>query len=101
MKKAQRHEACSTKKPPSTGPSAVVIEVAPDHVPIACPRLSPLKYVLMIARLPGTSNAPPTPCTARATISCPGLGANPHHTEAAVKSNIPALKTRLRPNWSP
>src|SRR5207244_1371410 len=61
MKKTQRQEACSTSQPPSTGPTAVVIAVKPDHVPIAWPRLCSSKDVLMIARLPGTSSAAPTP----------------------------------------
>jgi hypothetical protein len=36
-------------------------------VPIARPRSSSGNSVLMIARLPGTSSAPPTPWIARAT----------------------------------
>src|ERR1700679_1596069 len=35
MKKTQRQEACSTSQPPRTGPTAVVIAVKPDHIPIA------------------------------------------------------------------
>ena len=45
-----------------------VIAVKADHVPIAFPRLASSKEALMMARLPGTSNAPPMPCAARATI---------------------------------
>ncbi len=61
MKNAHRQEACSTSQPPRTGPTAVVIAVKPDHVPIAWPRLFSSKDLLMIARLPGTSSAAPTP----------------------------------------
>src|SRR5205807_9710391 len=61
IKNTHRHEACCTSQPPRTGPIAVVIAVKPDHVPIACPRLFSSKAVLIIARLPGTSNAAPTP----------------------------------------
>src|SRR6202012_1106761 len=32
-KNAHRQEACSTSQPPSTGPTAAVIAVKPDHVP--------------------------------------------------------------------
>ena len=60
-KNTHRQEACSTSQPPSTGPMAVVIAVKPDHVPIAAPRLFSSKDVLIIARLPGTSRAAPTP----------------------------------------
>src|SRR5713226_7087763 len=61
MKNTHRHEACSTSQPPRTGPMAVVIAVNPDHVPIAWPRLFSSKDVLIMDRLPGTSNAAPTP----------------------------------------
>ncbi len=47
--------------PPSTGPSAVVIAVKPDQVPMARPRAFSSKDALMIVRLPGTSSAAPTP----------------------------------------
>src|SRR5215470_3556543 len=46
MKKTQCHEACSINHPPSTGPSAVVIAVKPDQVPIARPRDSSSKNAL-------------------------------------------------------
>ena len=55
--------------PPRSGPKAVVIAVKPDQVPIAQPRVASSKQALIIARLPGTSNAAPIPCTQRAKIS--------------------------------
>ena len=69
MKNAQRHEACSMSQPPSTGPSAMVIAVKPDQVPIARPREASSKDALMIARLPGTISAAPIPWTERANTS--------------------------------
>ncbi len=69
MKNAQRQEACSTSQPPRTGPTAVVIAVNPDHVPMAWPRLFSSKDVLIIARLPGTRSAAPTPCMLLAMIN--------------------------------
>ena len=39
----------------------VVSALNDDHVPIAMPRRLALKFAEMIARLPGTINAPPTP----------------------------------------
>ena len=97
MKKTARQETVCTSQPPRTGPNAEVMVVKPDHVPIACPRWSSSNEALMMARLPGTRSAPPTPCTARATTSCVTLGASPHHTEASVKSATPAAKMRRRP----
>ena len=38
MKNTHLHEPCSMNHPPSTGPIAAVIDVNPDHVPIARPR---------------------------------------------------------------
>src|SRR5438876_12085188 len=34
MKNAHRQEPCSIRKPPRRGPTAAVIDVKPDHVPI-------------------------------------------------------------------
>jgi len=62
-------EWLSTSHPPNTGPKAAVIAVKPDQVPMARPRWSSLNEALIMARLPGTSSAPPTPCTARAMMS--------------------------------
>ncbi len=69
MKKIQRQERFSISHPPSTGPSAAVIAVKPDHVPMARPRSAGGNDALMSARLPGTSSAAPTPCRARAATS--------------------------------
>src|SRR5258707_12932119 len=60
-KKTQRQEAYWTNTPPSTGPTTEVIAEKPDQVPIARPRCSSLNEALIIARLPGTSRAPPIP----------------------------------------
>src|SRR5207253_11486562 len=101
MKNTHLHDPCSTNHPPSTGPMAAVIEVNPDHVPIARPRSFSEKLALIRARLPGTSSAPPIPWNPLATIRCRILGASPHHAEAAVKSTTPAAKILRRPYRSP
>src|SRR3984893_19208167 len=80
-KNTQRHEACSITQPPSTGPPAVAIEVKPDHVPTARPRFFSLKEALIIERLPGTRNAAPNPCTARAITSSWIFAARPQPAE--------------------
>ena len=76
-------------------------EENPAQVPIARPRSPSGKLALMIARLLGTSSAPPIPCTARAAISIPAPGAIPQATEAAVKTATPITKILRRPNRSP
>ena len=58
-------------------PGAAVIDVNPDHIPMARPRSCSGKLALINARLPGTSIAAPIPCTALATISSPMSGENP------------------------
>ncbi len=97
MKNAHLQEAFCTSHPPSTGPIAAVMDVKPDHVPIARPRSSAGKFTLINARLPGTSSAPPTPCTPRAITSCHTFGASPHQADAAQNNTTPAAKTVRRP----
>ncbi len=97
IKKTQRQEAYCTNQPPNTGPTAAVIAVKPDHVPMAFPRCLASKDALMMARLPGTRRAPPIPWTARAIISEVVLGESPHHTEATAKITTPMAKMRRLP----
>src|SRR5262245_27179258 len=97
MKNTHRQEACSIRNPPRTGPTAAVMDVKPDHVPIARPRFSRGNDALMMARLPGTSIAAPIPCSPRARINWPILGARPHQIEDAAKRETPAAYIRLRP----
>ena len=60
-KNAARQVTCSISQPPATGPMPDVMALKPDHVPMARPRSAPSNVALMIARLPGTSRAAPTP----------------------------------------
>jgi hypothetical protein len=55
----------------------------------------------MIARLPGTSNAPPIPWIVRAAISWATVEASAQPIDAAANSATPAENTRRRPNRSP
>ena len=54
-----------------------------------------------MARLPGVSSAPATPCSARAATRVSMFGAIPHSREAAANPTTPTRKTRRRPNRSP
>src|SRR5258708_7321741 len=101
MKKIARHETWSMKKPPSSGPATMVIDVKADQVPIALPRSLSGNVALMMARLPGTMSAAPMPCKPRNPIRAAILGASPHATEPAVNTATPIAKMRLRPNRSP
>ena len=49
----------------------------------------------------GTTIAPPAPCTARAAISAPMLGASAAAADATVNSVRPTRNIRRRPKRSP
>ncbi len=51
----------------------------------------------MIDSVAGLITAAPTPCTARAAIRIPALGARPHASEASVKITSPAVNILRRP----
>ena len=101
MKKIQRQPPVSTIAPPISGAAAVAIAEKADQVPIALPRRPGSKQLVMIARLPGTSSAPPTPCRIRAASSMSSDVARPHHKEASANTAVPIANTRRRPNRSP
>ena len=100
-RKAQRHEKWSTRKPPTTGPTAAVMPLNADQVPIARPRSACGKLAPSSARLPGTSSAAPMPCTARAATSWPTPCAAAQAADASVNTAAPTRNTRLRPKRSP
>ncbi len=101
IRKIHRHETASTSQPPSSGPRAVATPPRPDQAPIARARSSRRKLASIIARLPGVSSAPPTPCSRRATISALALGAIAQSSEAAVNQRTPTTKISRRPCRSP
>ena len=74
--------------------------VAPQ-APIARARSrGSVKTLVMIDIATGFSIEPPTPCTARAAISQPSVGARLHASEPAANNESPAWKTRFRPSRS-
>ncbi len=97
MKNTHRQDAASTSQPPANGPIADDMPVNPAQRPTASPRSSCRMAELISARLPGTSNAPPTPCSRRATINAVPPGARPHPSDARVNSTNPRTYTRRRP----
>ena len=101
MRKTNRHDATSTSQPPTNGPIAVATPPSPDQAPIARARSSGANDAWIIARLPGVSSAPPTPCSARAAISSGAVGASPQSSDASANQTTPITKTRRRPYRSP
>ncbi len=98
---AHRQLANCTSHPPTNGPMAEATPPSPDHEPIALPRSSGRNDAWIIARLPGVSSAPPTPCRTRARMSCSGDCASPQAAEAMVNHVTPMTKMRRRPKRSP
>ena len=101
MKKINRHDTAPISHPPRNGPTAAATPPSPDQAPIARDRSSGENDAWMIARLPGVSSAPPTPCRARAAISVAALGATPQASEATANQIAPIMKMRRRPSRSP
>ena len=89
MRNAHRHDAASTSHPPRNGPAAAATPVRPDHAPIARARSSWRIVADSSARLPGTSIAAPTPCSARAAMSAPVVGATPQSSDATSERADP------------
>ena len=101
MKKTSRQDTALISQPPRNGPMAVATPPSPDQAPMALARSSLANDAWMIARLPGTSSAAPAPCTARAAIRNPALGASPHASDAIANQIVPITKTFRRPKASP
>ena len=97
MKNTSRQDTASISHPPRNGPIAVATPPRPDHAPMAAIRSSSANEACRMARLPGVSSAPPTPCRARAAISTPAVGATPHSSDAAANQTMPITNTLRRP----
>ena len=97
MKNTSRQDTAAISHPPRNGPIAVATPPRPDHAPMAAIRSSSAKEACRMARLPGVSSAPPTPCKARAAISTPTFGAIPHSSDATANHTVPMTNTFRRP----
>ena len=91
------HDTCSTRNPPTIGPTASASAENAAQMPMAAPRSRPLKVAVMIESEPGSSSAAPSPCTNRNPTSSPVLPDSPHISEPNVKTTRPSTKNRLRP----
>ena len=95
------HEGCCKSMPPKTGPSAIAAPTAAAQAPIALPRSWGGNTTVIIARVVGSTAAPPTPITARIPISIPELAENAAIADATPKIVRPMIRTFLRPIRSP
>ena len=97
MKKTERQEIESTRRPPTTGPRIAAAAEAPAQIPKARPCSSPSKLAVSSASEPGTSSAPAAPCRTRKKTSSSMLGARPQRSEVTPKLKSPTANMRRRP----
>ncbi|SMY12195.1 hypothetical protein BJEO58_01789 [Brevibacterium jeotgali] len=96
------HQKCSSRTPPTMGPSAAPPENPAAHTAIAVRRsVGSAKTLRMIDRVAGISIAPKNPSAARATMSAAAVGANAAHAETTAKPRPPTMSSRRRPTESP
>ena len=82
---------------PAEGPMAAPSAADAPQIPITRERRSAGKSGRTIAREAGLSIEPPMPCTTRAAINSPGLGAAPDRNDPATKIVTPIMKSFRRP----
>ena len=87
MRNTEPHAKCSSRMPPTIGPSAAPAENAAAHTAIARRRWSRLGKMLRSSEsVDGISMAPKKPSRARAAISSAALGANAASAETSGES---------------
>ena len=101
-RKIQFQAKAFVSTPPSRTPRVPPPETTKPNTPIAFARSAgSVKSLISSASAIAETMAPPTPCTARATISQASEFARPQASEASVKSVTPARKMRRQPKRSP
>ena len=102
MKKTELQWKCSSRKPPTMGPSAAPPENIAAQVAIAMRRsLSWLKMLRMSDSVDGMRVAPKMPSRARARMSISAEVENAASSEAAPKPTDPMMSSLRRPTRSP
>ena len=100
-KKIALQDTYSASAPPTTGPMASASAETPAQVPIALPRSSGGKALVMIDRVAGIMKAAPAPWTARPATSRPWSGARPIAALDSANTTTPNRNIRRRPKMSP
>ena len=90
-----------TSSPPSTWPPMPPRPDATAYHAIARGRARGGTVAVISPRTCGSIAAAVRPCSSRNAISCPGVEASPHSSDAAVKDDIPMTYMRRWPNMSP
>ncbi|MDF9812180.1 hypothetical protein M2266_001411 [Streptomyces sp. SPB162] len=102
IRKTEPHQKCSSRMPPTTGPTAAPAVEAAPHTPIAKLRSrGSVKRLRISARVDGIKVAPATPIRARAMISVSGVCAYAASTDSPPNAAEPMSSSFLRPTRSP
>ena len=99
--KIQCQEMPLTIAPPTSGPRATARPLMAPQMPSATPRRAAGTAAESTVSVNGSTIAPPTPCSARATSSATIDGASAAPADAAVKIATPIASSRRRPKRSP
>jgi hypothetical protein len=100
IRKTAPHQNHAISTPPSTGPPTKPTVAAALQMAMAFGRSLSSNTVIRIESVLGMINAPPTPITVRAMISCAGSLANEASNEDAPNSASPMTMTFRLPNRS-
>ena len=96
--KIDPHQKWSSRKPPTTGPSATPSPAVAAQTPMAIVRSRvSVKTLIRSERVAGMMNAAPAPITALATMSPSTPLAYAAHAEAPPKTASPPSSVRRRP----
>ncbi len=101
LTKKINRQLATVSRPPSTGPEQEATAPPIAHTATARARRPGSGYAWPISAIDdGIITAAAAPCTNRAAISAPRLGARPHAAEAATNTTRPAAKARRAPTRS-
>ena len=93
---------CSSRSPPTIGPSATPTPATAAQIPTACARSCGLgKTCTRMLSVDGMMQAPPRPISARQRVNTNTSCANTAVSEATMKIPRPITSSRRRPNRSP
>ena len=97
IRKTELHEKTSRSNPPARGPRPMPMAAVPAHTPMARPRSSRGKTLVMIDSVAGMISAAPRPMRTRSTMSWFTLPAKMTAALAPPKRMRPPCRARLRP----
>ncbi len=102
IRNTEPHQKCSSKAPPSNGPTAAPPEAIAAQMPMAsASSRGSWNVTRMMAMVAGSMAAPPIASSTRAPINTAEVVARAASMEATPKTTMPAMKMRRCPMRSP